>query len=153
MGPREARLHDQFCQNEPPIAAGLRTHVRGQGTSLATGRYADVYRPTSAWSLTLRSAPISSKLFNDHLPNSRTGESPAVGKKKAWLNCIAHPLIQMPYEEVVKLPIELPARGTQPGVLPPAGAGRDVRARATLGLARRTVPVRGGPRMGLAADA
>jgi polyphosphate kinase len=38
----------------------------------------------------------------------------AVDKKKARLNCIAHLLSQLPYEEVVKPPIELPARVRNP---------------------------------------
>lgn len=38
----------------------------------------------------------------------------AVDKKRARLNCIAHLLAQMPYEEVVKPPVELPPRVRHP---------------------------------------
>ena len=46
-----------------------------------------------------------------------------VDKKKARLNCIAHLLEQMPYEEVPHAPVTLPARVHNPdyhrGPIPP----------------------------------
>jgi len=41
----------------------------------------------------------------------------AVDKKKARLNCIAHLLGQLPYEEVTHPPVELPARARNPDYL------------------------------------
>ncbi len=41
----------------------------------------------------------------------------AVDKKKARLNCIAHLLGQLPYQEVTHPPIDLPARVRNPDYL------------------------------------
>ena len=49
-------------------------------------------------------------LERTHIPEAPWWVVQAVDKKKARLNCIAHLLSQMPYQEVVKPPIELPAR-------------------------------------------
>jgi len=45
-----------------------------------------------------------------HIPDAPWWVVPAVDKKSARLNCIAHLLTQMPYHEVEHTPIELPAR-------------------------------------------
>jgi polyphosphate kinase 2 len=45
-----------------------------------------------------------------HIPEAPWWVVPAVDKKSARLNCIAHLLTQMPYHEVEHTPIELPAR-------------------------------------------
>lgn len=44
----------------------------------------------------------------------REDEVQAVDKETARVRCIAHLLTQMPYKEVVKLPIDLPARVRKP---------------------------------------
>jgi polyphosphate kinase 2 (PPK2 family) len=53
-------------------------------------------------------------LERTHIPEAPWWVVQAVDKKKARLNCIAHLLTQMPYEEVVKPPIELPERVRNP---------------------------------------
>jgi hypothetical protein len=54
-------------------------------------------------------------LERTYVPEAPWWVMQAVDKKKARLNCIAHLLTQMPYEEVVKPPIELPSRVRNPG--------------------------------------
>lgn len=49
-------------------------------------------------------------LERTHIPEAPWWVVQAVDKKKARLNCIAHLLDQMPYQEVPRPPIELPAR-------------------------------------------
>jgi len=49
-------------------------------------------------------------LERTHIPEAPWWVVPADDKKKARLNCIHHLLSQMPYEEVERPSIELPAR-------------------------------------------
>ena len=49
-------------------------------------------------------------LARSHIPEAPWWIVEAVDKKKARLNCIAHLLSQVPYEDVPKAPIELPKR-------------------------------------------
>jgi len=53
-------------------------------------------------------------LERTHIPEAPWWVVQAVDKKRARLNCIAHLLSLMPYEEVVKPPVELPARERNP---------------------------------------
>ena len=53
-------------------------------------------------------------LERTHIPEAPWWVVQAVDKKKARLNCIGHLLSQMPYQEVVKPPVELPARVRNP---------------------------------------
>ena len=57
----------------------------------------------------------------------------AVDKKKARLNCIAHLLDQIPYAEIGRDPVVLPAANSQPGLQPWSNSARNVRAGALLG--------------------
>lgn len=52
-----------------------------------------------------------------HIPEAPWWIVQAVDKKKARLNCIAHLLGQLPYQEVAHPPIELPARVRNPDYL------------------------------------
>ena len=56
----------------------------------------------------------------------------AVDKKKARLNCIAHLLDQIPYAEIGRDPVVLPAAHSQPGLQPWSDSSRNVRAGALL---------------------
>lgn len=53
-------------------------------------------------------------LERTHIPEAPWWIVEAVDKKRARLNCIGHLLEQMPYEEVPRTPIELPARVRNP---------------------------------------
>lgn len=53
-------------------------------------------------------------LERTHIPEARWWVVDAVDKKRARLNCIRHFLQQMPYAEIVKEPISLPARIRNP---------------------------------------
>ncbi len=56
-------------------------------------------------------------LERTHIPESPWWVVQAVDKKKARLNCIAHLLSQLPYQEVVHAPVTLPARVRNPDYL------------------------------------
>jgi polyphosphate kinase 2 len=56
-------------------------------------------------------------LERTHIPEAPWWIVQAVDKKKARLNCIAHLLEQLPYNEVAHPPIELPARVRNPDYL------------------------------------
>ncbi|WP_441259073.1 polyphosphate kinase 2 [Bradyrhizobium sp. 521_C7_N1_3] len=62
-------------------------------------------------------------LEHTHLPDSPWWIVDAVDKKRARLNCIAHLLSQMPYQEVARVPVVLPPRVRNPdyhrGPIPP----------------------------------
>ena len=62
-------------------------------------------------------------LEHTHLPDSPWWIVDAVDKKRARLNCIAHLLSQMPYQEVARAPVVLPPRVRNPdyhrGPIPP----------------------------------
>ncbi len=49
-------------------------------------------------------------LARTHIPEAPWWNVPAVDKKKARLNCIAHLLSQMPYHEIERAPVTLPDR-------------------------------------------
>jgi len=49
-------------------------------------------------------------LERTHIPEAPWWVVQAVDKKKARLNCIHHLLQQMPYEEIARGPVALPAR-------------------------------------------
>ena len=53
-------------------------------------------------------------LERTHIPEAPWWVVEAVDKKRARLNCISHLLTQFPYEEIVHLPVELPARVHNP---------------------------------------
>ena len=53
-------------------------------------------------------------LEHTHIPEAPWWVVEAVDKKRARLNCISHLLTQFPYEEIVHLPVELPARVHNP---------------------------------------
>jgi polyphosphate kinase 2 len=61
---------------------------------------------------------------DDMFARTDTDESPwwvveADDKRRARLNCISHLLSQIPYEDVVPDPVELPARQDEPYIRPP----------------------------------
>jgi polyphosphate kinase len=62
-------------------------------------------------------------LEHTHLPDSPWWIVDAVDKKRARLNCIAHLLSQVPYQEVARIPVALPPRVRNPdyhrGPIPP----------------------------------
>ena len=53
-------------------------------------------------------------LAHTHIPEAPWWVVEAVDKKRARLNCIAHLLAQIPYEDVEKTPITLPEREHSP---------------------------------------
>jgi polyphosphate kinase 2 len=53
-------------------------------------------------------------LERTHIPEARWWVVQAVDKKKARLNCITHLLGQIPYQEIVRPTVELPARTRHP---------------------------------------
>jgi polyphosphate kinase 2 (PPK2 family) len=56
-------------------------------------------------------------LERTHIPEAPWWIVQAVDKKKARLNCIAHLLGQLPYQEVAHPPVALPARVRNPDYL------------------------------------
>jgi polyphosphate kinase len=62
-------------------------------------------------------------LEHTHLPDSPWWIVDVVDKKRARLNCIAHFLSQIPYQEVSRVPVVLPPRVRNPdyhrGPIPP----------------------------------
>lgn len=73
-------------------------------------------------------------LERTHIPEAPWWVVDAVDKKKARINCIHHLLGQFPYEEVVRTPVELPARVHNPdyirGPVPPQMYIPDVYSKA-----------------------
>ena len=53
-------------------------------------------------------------LERTHIPEAPWWIVEAVDKKRARLNCIAHFLTQVPYEEIGRSPVDLPSRIYQP---------------------------------------
>ena len=71
-------------------------------------------------------------LERTHIPEAPWWMVQAVDKKKARLNCIAHLLEQIPYQEVPNQPVVLPAARAQSRLSPRPGPAGDVRAGTVL---------------------
>ena len=71
-------------------------------------------------------------LERTHIPEAPWYLVEADDKKKARLNCIAHLLEQIPYQEIKREPVVLPPRVRNPEYQPRADSARNVRAGALL---------------------
>ncbi len=71
-------------------------------------------------------------LERTHIPEAPWYIVEADDKKKARLNCIAHLLEQIPYQEIKHEPVTLPPRVRNPGIQPRTDSARNVRAGALL---------------------
>ena len=74
-------------------------------------------------------------LERTHIPEAPWWVVEAVDKKRARLNCIAHLLTQIPYDELEHEPVVLPDRESRSQIPPRADPAGNVRASAVLSCA------------------